>query len=324
MYQQFYGLKAPPFELTTNPTCLFLAPAHREALSNLEYGLSTGKAITLLVGESGTGKTTLVRAAMASERCRHVKCVFLHSPGLTRGEFLEMIGRQFDLDQSAVQSKVSLLCALEAELCERSTRGEAVALVVDEVQNLSRDLLEDIRLLANLESHSRKLMPLVLIGQPELASRLNETSLRQLKQRVALRCYVPPFTLAETGSYVAVRIRAAGGEAARLFSREAVVAIHEYSHGIPRTINVICDNVLLTGMALGRRPVGQDVVHEVCEDFDLPPAGIGDQPDESALELAEDEPSPEDARDSIDGVTATEDEEHPVAPFELLRRVLRA
>jgi len=128
-------------------------------------------------------------------------------------------------------------------------------------------------LLANVESDSHKLMPLVLAGQPELAARLSDPSLRQLKQRIALRCFVDPLSLQETGAYVSARIRAAGGEAVRLFTREAVMLIHERSHGIPRTINVICDNALLTGMALGRRPVSKNVVFEVCRDFDLRQAG---------------------------------------------------
>jgi general secretion pathway protein A len=269
MYEQFYGLSAPPFELTTSPRFLFLSPGHREALSTLEYGLSTSKAITLLLGEAGTGKTTLVKAAMASERCRHVNCVILQNPALTRGEFLETLGRQFGLGPDVSQSKSRLLAELEALLLKRREQGETIALVVDEAQSLSHELLEEVRLLANIESDSHKLIPVVLAGQPELADRLNEPRLRQLKQRVALRCEVDPFTLQETGAYIASRIQSFGGEAARLFTREAVIAIHERSHGIPRVINVICDNALLSGMAQGRRPVGQDVVLEVCDDFDL-------------------------------------------------------
>lgn len=276
MYLEFYGLQAPPFELTTNPKQLFLPPGHREALSNIEYGLSTAKAITLLIGEAGTGKTTLLRAAMASERCRAVRCIFVHNPALTRDEFIQLIARQMGLSAEAERSKTALLAELEPSLNQQRANGQIVALVVDEAQSLSHDLLEEIRLLANIENDDQKLMPLVLAGQPELSARLSDASLRQLKQRVALRCSVDPLTLPETGAYVAARIRAVGGEAARLFTREAVVLIHDRSRGIPRTINVVCDNALLSGMALGRRPVSKDVVAEVCGDFDLrQPAAAG-------------------------------------------------
>lgn len=273
MYQQFYGLNAFPFELTTSPKSLFLAPGHREALSNLEYGLSTAKAITLLTGEAGTGKTTLVKAAIASDRCRRVRCLYVHNPALTRSEFLQMLARQLDLSPAAASSKTDLLDELEGALRARLRQGDTVALVVDEAQSLSHELLEEIRLLANLEADDRKLIPLVLAGQPELARRLNEPRLRQLKQRVALRCNVEPFTLRETGSYIAARIRAVGGEASRLFTREAVVLIHERSHGIARSINVICDNALLSGMAVRRQPVNHDLVWEVCRDFDFADPG---------------------------------------------------
>ena len=141
--------------------------------------------------------------------------------------------------------------------------------MVDEAQTLSAELLEEMRLLANIETPSEKLLPLVLAGQPELARRLNDPALRQLKQRIALRCELRPFELTETAAYIASRIRTAGGDAARLFTREAVMLIHEHSRGIPRTISVICDNALVSGMALGKQPVGRDIVLEVCRDFDL-------------------------------------------------------
>ena len=154
---------------------------------------------------------------------------------------------------------------------QRRARGEITALVVDEAQSLSAELLEEIRLLANIETPTEKLLPLVLAGQPELAERLEEPGLRQLKQRVALRCEIAPFELPETAAYIASRIRTAGGEAARLFTREAVVLIHEHSRGIPRTISVICDNALVSGFALDRQPVDRGIVLEVARDFQLRP-----------------------------------------------------
>jgi general secretion pathway protein A len=269
MYQRFYGLRELPFELTSNPKYLFFSARHREALSNLEYGLSSAKAVTVLIGEAGTGKTTLLRAALQSEPCRNVRCIYLNNPALSRDEFIEMLANRFEFGPEAARSKTVLLEHLERSLRERRARGEITALVIDEAQSLSIELLEEVRLLANIETPTEKLLPLVLAGQPELAVRLNDAALRQLKQRVALRCEITPLDLSETAAYIASRIKTAGGEASRLFTREAVVVIHEFSGGIPRTISVMCDNALLTGMALGRQPVDREIVSEVCRDFDL-------------------------------------------------------
>jgi type II secretory pathway predicted ATPase ExeA len=269
MYQAFYGLRDLPFELTPDPKFLFFSPRHREALSNLEYGLSSAKAITVLIGEAGTGKTTLLRAAIESDRCRGVDTVHLNNPALTRAEFVELLARRFGLSARAEESKASLLTELEVVLRERRAKGEIIALVVDEAQSLSAELLEELRLLANIETPTEKLLPLVLAGQPELRDRLNEEGLRQLKQRVTLRCEILPLTLDETASYIARRVSAAGGDSMRLFSREAVMLIHERSRGIPRVISVICDNALLTGFGLGRKPVDRAIVLEVTRDFDL-------------------------------------------------------
>lgn len=269
MYQRFYGLRELPFELTSNPRYLFYTAGHREALSNLQYGLSAAKAVTVLIGEAGTGKTTLLHAALGSELCRNVQCVYVNNPALTRAEFIQSLARWFGLSSDAAVSKSTLLAELEPLLRDRLERGVTTALVVDEAQSLSPKLLEEMRLLANIETPTRKLLPLVLAGQPELSARLNEPGLRQLKQRIALRCELSPFTLDETAAYMARRITTAGGSALKLFSREAVMLIHEYSRGIARTVNVLCDNALLNGMALGRQPVGQDIVLDVIRDFDL-------------------------------------------------------
>jgi type II secretory pathway predicted ATPase ExeA len=238
-------------------------------LSNLEYGLSTAKAVTVLVGEAGTGKTTLLRAALQSEECHSVRCVYLTNPALKRDEFVQMLAQRFDFGSEAACSKTVLLNRLEHTLRDRRAKGEITALVIDEAQSLSVELLEEVRLLANIETATEKLLPLVLSGQPELAARLNDSSLRQLKQRVALRCELKPLDLAETAAYIASRIRTAGGQASKLFTREAVQLIYEFSRGIPRTISVMCDNALLGGMAVGRQPVDREIVNEVCRDFDL-------------------------------------------------------
>jgi len=269
MYESFYGFREPAFELTSNPRFLFLTAQHREALCHLEYGLSSAKPITVLVGEAGTGKSTLLRAALQSEMCRDVNCVFIDNPTLTREEFVETLAARFDLGARAMASKASLLSSLETVIRERYERGEVTALVVDEAQALPREIFEEIRLLANIETPTRKLLPVVLAGQPELAERLNDRSLRQLKQRIALRCELKPLDLPDTAMYIASRIRTAGGDPANIFTRQAVTLIHQHSHGLPRLISVMCDNALTSGFALDQRPVDGHIVLEVCQDFDL-------------------------------------------------------
>jgi type II secretory pathway predicted ATPase ExeA len=269
MYQRHYGLRELPFELTANTSYLFLTARHREALSNLEYGLSAAKSLTVLLGEAGTGKTTLVRAALESHRCRDVRCVYLNNPVLSREDFVRTLAARFDLGEQAAQSKSVLLDELERALRDRRAVGEITALVVDEAQSLTTELLEEVRLLANIETAAEKLLPLVLAGQPELGLRLEDTALRQLKQRVTLRCELVAFDVSETADYISSRIVTAGGSPSKLFTREAVTLIHEYSQGIPRTISVICDNALVTGMALNRHPVDSGIVREVCRDLAL-------------------------------------------------------
>jgi len=269
MYQRFYGLRELPFDLTPNPRFLYLAPQHREALSNLQYGLSTAKAMTVLIGEAGSGKTTLLHTALQSEMCRQVTCVYLNNPALTRREFIQILSERFDLGTQAARSKAVLLSELQRLLAERREHGNITALVIDEAQSLSSELLEEIRLLANIETTTQKLLPLVIAGQPELRDRLNEPQLRQLKQRVSLRCEIAPLNIDHTSGYIAFRIRAAGGDASKIFTREAVTMIHSKSCGIPRVISVICDNALVSGFALGRATVDSAIVAEVVRDFDL-------------------------------------------------------
>ncbi len=271
MYEEFFGFNRRPFDLTPNPKFLVLTDSHREALSNLEYGIASRKGITLLLGEAGSGKTTIIRAALERQSQR-VHCVHLHNPTLSREEFVHMLAARFGLSDEAKHSKTSMLLELEALLKKRQSAGEMTVLVIDEAQSLPFDLLEEIRLLANIETDEEKLVSVIIAGQPELVDHLNDESLRQLKQRIALRCELRPLTLQETAVYIAGRIRAAGGVDARIFTREAVEMIHERSRGIPRTISVIADNALLGGFAAGQRPVSSQIVRDVCRDFDIRPA----------------------------------------------------
>jgi general secretion pathway protein A len=269
MYERFFGFREAPFELTANPKFLFFTAQHREALCHLEYGLSVAKPVTVLIGEAGTGKSTLVQAALASEKCRHVKCVLIDNPTLTRAEFFETLAARLELGGNAERSKASLLGGLESIVRRRQLHREITALIVDEAQAVPDEILEEIRLLANMETPTSKLLPVVLAGQPELGERLKQPGLRQLKQRIALRCELKPLDLPDTAAYIASRIRTAGGDPANIFTREAVTLIHEYSRGLPRIISVMCDNALTSGFALDQRPVDVDIVREVIHDFDL-------------------------------------------------------
>jgi len=287
MYEHFYGLNESPFELTANPRFLFLTPRQREALSMLQYGLSSARSLTVLIGEAGTGKTTLLQSALESERCRHVRCVYLNNPTLRTEDFIRLLALRLDLGAESGESKAIFLERLERLLRGRDAAGETTALVVDEAQSLSFELLEEIRLLANIETPTGKLLPLVLAGQPALGDRLDEPNLRQLKQRVTLRCHLEPFDLSATASFIARRILTAGGDPSRAFSREAVALIHQYSGGIPRTICVICDNALISGMALGSARVDQVIVQEVCRDLRLGPRDPGTATTEGRIEATE-------------------------------------
>jgi general secretion pathway protein A len=273
MYETYFGLDERPFELTPNPRFLYMTAPHREALTTLEYGLSGRTGIAVLIGEAGTGKTTLVHAALHSQNTRQSLAVYLNNPSLTRDEFVEFLAAGFGLSADAARSKTRCLYELTEVLAKRHQARHMSALVIDEAQCLPDVLLEEIRLLANIESASEKLLSIILAGQPEFADRLNQSSLRQLKQRVGLRCALRPLRHDETTAYIAARIGVAGGKTERIFTREAIDTVHECAGGIPRTISVICDNALVTAFALDRRPVDTDVVLEVCRDFDFMPEG---------------------------------------------------
>jgi type II secretory pathway predicted ATPase ExeA len=267
MYERYYGLQERPFELSPNPRFLFLSNKHREALTHLQYGLGGRSGLTVLTGDAGTGKSMLVRTALHSSTRSNASIVQLSNPTLTRAEFFEHLTDGFGFAQDIGLSKTRFLKALESAIAGRARENGVLALVVDEAQSLSYELLEEIRLLTNIEGAPGRSLAVVMVGQPELSARLNDPSLRQLKQRVSLRCELAPLEFRETAAYITERVRVAGGNAESLFTRDAVIAIHEHSKGIPRTISVICDNSLVSGLAADQKPVGRDVVLEVCRDF---------------------------------------------------------
>jgi general secretion pathway protein A len=270
MYESFFGLTERPFDLTPNWRYLYLSPMHKEALSAIQYGVTARRGIVAVIGEAGTGKTTIVRASLRALRAQGVRQVYLSNPRLTRNEFLRFLSRTFRLPPAAAEDKSELIASLTARLTRFDTKGRAVVLVVDEAQSMPHDLLEEIRLLANIETSTAKLLQVVLVGQPELAERLNDPSLRQLKQRVAIRATLRTLDLRSTAALIAGRIRVAGGRPAEVFTPRAVETVFYHSGGIARTVNVICDNALLSGFAADQRPIGHEIVEEVCRDFDLP------------------------------------------------------
>jgi general secretion pathway protein A len=266
MYERYYGLHERPFDLSPNPRFLCFTPQHREALAHLEYGLAGRPGVTVLVGEAGTGKTTLVRKALQASHDNST-IVHLSNPTLTRAEFFEYLADGFGFTADAGRSKIQFLRELQETLANDD--APRLALVVDEAQSVPYELLEEIRLLTNAESPNGRSIAVVLVGQPELARRLDEARLRQLKQRVVLRCELTPLSLKDTASYISARVKTAGGEATQLFTRDAVVAIHQHSSGIPRVISVICDNALVNGFAADQKPVGAATVGEVCRSLSL-------------------------------------------------------
>jgi general secretion pathway protein A len=268
MYERFYGLQERPFELTADPRYVFLSATHREALSNLIYGIRTRKGITVLAGEAGTGKTMLLRALM-SRPMPTSRLAYVSNPVLTREEFFAVLAGRFGLSGAAAASKMHFLAELQQDALARHEVGGTTALVLDEAQSLSHELLEEVRLLMNLETTTERLLSVVLCGQPELAAHLNHSSLRQLKQRVTLRYVLRSLTREETGAYIAARIKTAGGSGRPLFTPRAIDLIYQQTGGIPRIISVICDNALVSGFATRRAIVDTDIVTEVCLDFDL-------------------------------------------------------
>ena len=268
MYERYYGLQERPFDLSPNPRFLCFTTQHREALVHLQYGLASRAGVTVLVGEAGTGKTTLVRAALQGASDSSA-IVHLSNPTLTRAEFYDCIGAGFGFSGEAAKSKIQFLRELEQAL--NNDEGPMLALVVDEAQSVPYELLEEIRLLTNAEAPNGRSLAVALVGQPELGRRLDEARLRQLKQRVVLRCELTPLSLKDTAAYISARVKTAGGEATRLFTRDAVVAVHQHSSGIPRVISVICDNALVNGFAADQKPIGASIITEVCRTLALAP-----------------------------------------------------
>jgi len=276
MYLTHYGLVRSPFEMTPDPAFLYLGEAHREGLATLVYGVRSRKGFVLLTGEVGTGKTTLLHALLA-QLDAGTASAFIFNPRLEPLDFFRVLFDELGIEETC-RTKAEYLLALNRFLIARLERNQATLLIVDEAQNLSPEMLEEIRLLSNLETPTSKLLQIMLVGQPELAGMLSRPELRQLRQRIVLRHSLRPFDAVETTNYIEERLRLAGYTGKGLFDKKALAELHEISGGIPRLLNIICDGALLFGYARELDTLSRDVIREVAHDLALDMPGVPAEP----------------------------------------------
>jgi len=268
MYKKFYGLRENPFNVTPDPRFLYLTEHIQEALACLHYGIENRKGFILLSGEVGTGKTTLLQKLLESLRQQGVATAFVFNPRLSTVQFFDYMLGDFGLPTEP-RVKSQMLLRLNHWLLERYRAGGTTVLIIDEAQNLSLEVLEEVRLLTNLETSSEKLLQIVLSGQPELEHKLTLPQVRQLRQRITLRSKTYPLSPEETHHYVEERLRIAGWDGRPVFTPEALDTIHRYAHGIPRVINMLCEHALISGFADQKSPIGPTTIVELAKEFEL-------------------------------------------------------
>lgn len=269
MYKRFYNLQRNPFEITPDPSFLFTTKKHNEALAALYYGVRRRKGFVVMTGEVGTGKTLLVRCLLEVLNRANVAYAYVFNPRLSAVEFLQYIAGDFGL-ATAGKNKSELLLDLSNHVIARHQKSLTTVLVVDEAHHLSTDLLEEIRLLTNLETPREKLLQILLVGQPELDDKLDAIDLRQLKQRIALRSYLGALSLDETKGYMYRRLQLAGNsDPGHLFPMDTVLEVHRHSCGIPRLINTLCENALIYGYASHSQSITPEMVGEIAMDYRL-------------------------------------------------------
>ena len=245
MYLEYYGLKQTPFDITPNPRFLFHSKKHHEAFNHLLYGIRERKGFVQLTGEVGAGKTTLCRALLEKLDANFSTALILN-PVLNADELMKAIATEFGLNVKGCD-RLETIAAISEFLLQQIVNGRETVLIIDEAQNLTEDLLEQVRLISNIETDDRKLLQIVLLGQPELRDRLNSYRLRQLRQRITVRYHLAPLTRAEVGQYIRHRLAYAGANGTPQFTRLALWRVFNYSRGIPRLVNAVCDKALLAG-----------------------------------------------------------------------------
>jgi len=281
MYKQFYGLSKNPFEINPDPAFFYPTPLHNEAWASLLYGIKKRKGFVVLTGEVGTGKTTLVNRLLDWLHLKRTKTAFLFNSRMNTNQLFDFIMAEFDIPCDN-KSKSQQLMKLNHWLLERYRAGETAVLIVDEAQNLTFPVLEEIRLLTNLETSTEKLLQIVLSGQPELEERLKLAQLRQLRQRITLRCRTMPLTSEQTHDYIQERLRIAGGDPqVEVFSEKALESVHYFSMGIPRVINLLCEHALINSFVEQQKVVQVKTIEDVAREFQLdeveplaPPASL--------------------------------------------------
>lgn len=268
MYHSFYGLQESPFNVNPDPRYLYRTKQVEEAMAGLVYGIQGRKGFLTLTGEVGTGKTTLVNGLLDWLRNKQIKSAFLFNSRMNSSQLFDFILAEFEISCES-RSKSHQLMRLNQWLLEQYRAGETAVLIIDEAQNLTYPVLEEIRLLTNLETASDKLIQIVLSGQQELEEKLKLPQLRQLRQRITVRCKTSALTQEQTHEYIAGRLRIAGANGTVIFSEKAMDTAHKYAHGIPRVLNLLCEHALINGYVEQQRPIQPEVVEEVARDFQL-------------------------------------------------------
>jgi general secretion pathway protein A len=265
MYTSFFGFKYKPFQLTPDPEFLFMSRSHRKAMTFLNYGIADNSGFILLTGEIGTGKTTILRSMIRSIP-QDVKLARINNTKVSSVQLISMINEDFGIDIKGLD-KTQLLSRLSDFLIDQYSQGGRSMIIIDEAQNLSSDLLEEIRLLSNLETDKSKLLQIILVGQPELNLKLGRPELEQLRQRITVSAHISPLTKDELGLYIKYRLKVAGNENAVSFEKGVMDAMFDFSKGVPRLINIVCDFVLLTAFTEGKQVIDAGLIHEVIRDL---------------------------------------------------------
>jgi general secretion pathway protein A len=268
MYKTFFGLRENPFNVNPDPRYLFQTKRIEEALASLKYGVQMRKGFILLSGEVGTGKTTLLNQQLEWLHQQSMKTAFIFNSRMNSNHLFDFLLAEFEIP-CETRIKSQQLMKLNQWLLERYRAGETAVLIIDEAQNLTFPVLEEIRLLTNLETATEKLLQIVLSGQPELEEKLKMPELRQLRQRITLRCKTAPLTREETSLYVAERLRIAGANGTPIFTPMALGAVHTFAQGIPRLVNLLCEHALINAYVDQQRPIAPTIVEDVAREFEL-------------------------------------------------------